>query len=267
MNGLPSEGGPIHVDDTQSFLFEPLNVTFSCCSPTVVVVVEVGSSVVVVVGGSVVVVVVDVEVVVVVGLTVVVVVVVGFTVVVVVVVGAAVVVVVDVDVVDVLVVVVDVVVVSPGIVVVVVVGPDVVVVVLDVVVGATVVVVVVVGASVEVVVVGWSMTGIVRMMSLGIPQVTLAGPRLSVTWVVSETMLSVTTPDAGAIAEIETSWVVNVAVAGSAPLPGENGPGLPYCIWFGWGKVVTCGVVVGAGCHCAGLDAGAWFRLAATIDL
>jgi len=246
---------------------------FACTTVVVVVpcgavVVVVAGFVVVVVGPATVVVVVAGCVVVVVGATVVVVVagcvvvVVGTTVVVVVA-GCVVVVV--------------------GATVVVVVGAAVVVVVgfVVVVVGAAVVVVVagcvvvVVGAAVVVVVapavvdVTPDTTGIVTMMSVGTAHVTdaLRTP-LSCTAVVSVTMLSVTDPEAGAVAVTLTSGVVSDAVfAGPPGFPGFHGPAVPYLIWFVAGSDALCGMDVWYTAHCAGLDAGTWFKFAATSDV
>jgi hypothetical protein len=65
-------------------------------------------------------------------------------------------------------------------------------------------------------------TGIVRMMSFGTPQVTEAVtvPLFKTTAVVSDTMFTVTLPDAGAVAITLIVGVVNVAVSASPVLPG-----------------------------------------------
>jgi hypothetical protein len=124
----------------------------------------------------------------------------------------------------------------------------------------------------DVLVVGVS-TGIVKTVSAGTLQVAFAltKPPFSATFVVSDNMLSVMTPGvAGAVAFTVTSAVVNVALSGSAASPEANGPGLPYCIWFGWGNVTAVGVVTAALAQNVGLVSGSWPTfavLAAVIDL
>src|SRR5689334_14680395 len=103
-------------------------------------------------------------------------------------------------------------------------------------------------------------TGIDPMMSVGTRHVTAAGPSWVTAVVVSDTMLMVMLPDAGAVTETEMSGVVSVARPTSFEFPVRNGPGLPYWIWFGWGKEVVWGVLSGVACacHCAGLVSGWW---------
>src|SRR4051794_23944467 len=111
-------------------------------------------------------------------------------------------------------------------------------------------------------------TGMVRITSFGIAQLTSASRTLlSFTCVVSDTMFNVIEPEAGAVADTETSGVVNVATAGSPTLPGMNGPGWPYLSWLGTGNDAASGVVVGASAQFAGLVDGGWFRFAAPSDL
>jgi hypothetical protein len=120
-----------------------------------------------------------------------------------------------------------------------------VVVLLDVVVVGMVVDVVVLDVVLELDVVVAVVTGIVMIVVVGTVHVTLAWRTLfRVTEVVSDTMLSVTDPDAGATAFTLMSGVVSAAVLAGPGVPGENGPGCPNWIWFAMGSVADSTMLV-----------------------
>jgi hypothetical protein len=100
-------------------------------------------------------------------------------------------------------------------------------------------------------------TGMVIRMSVGTLHVTAAlRTPFNCTAVVSDTMLIVTDPEAGAVAWTLMSGVVSVAVSGSPGLPAAKGPGCPYLIWFAAGNDALFVIDVDTGAHWAGLVAG-----------